>query len=215
MTSNTFSPQPRPGHLPARVEHLRRELQNFNPQAFTTRTGARFIPQDESRGEFYLPLWAKEVRLPWPSLVAINPETGFELSVDQQALLLYHFYTSDGTPLAGHWISFSELPNGGFYAQAFQGYSGNELVRTFGEDRPALERAALAAGGKPEPFADLAFSFPLFPRLHLLVAYWEGDEDFPASMRILFDAAAEHHLPMDVCAIAGGMLTRKIIKASK
>jgi hypothetical protein len=53
------------------------------------------------------------------------------------------------------------------------------------------------------------------PRLSLLAAYWAGDEDFPASMRVLFDAAAEHHLPMDVCAIAGGMLTRRILKAHR
>jgi hypothetical protein len=215
VTSNSFSPQPRPGHLPLRVEELRRELQSYKPVSFAIRTGAIFTPENDNQGEFRLPLWGREIRLPWPELVAFDPESGRELSVDQQALVVYHFHTSDGTSLAGRWISFSELPGGGFYAQAFQGYSGNELARAFGQDTAALERAVLAAGGRPEPFADLAFSFPLFPRLHLLVAYWQGDEDFPASMRILFDAAAEHHLPMDVCAIAGGMLARKILKAGK
>jgi Domain of unknown function (DUF3786) len=213
LTSNAFSPQPRPGHLPLRVEELRRELKSYTPLTFSIRTQAQYTPISDNHGEFILPIWGRQVRIPWPGLVALDPETGGELSVDQQALLLYHFHTSDGTPLAGRWISFSELPGGGFYAQAFQGYSGNELSRTFGEDTTSLERAALAAGGSPERFADLAFSFPLFPRLHLLVAYWQGDEDFPGSLRILFDAAAEHHLPMDVCAIAGGMLTRRILKA--
>jgi hypothetical protein len=213
MTSNAFSPHPKPGHLPLRVNELRRELQNFNPLSFTNRTGAQYTPVNDSQGLFHLTLWGRQVQIPWPELVAVDSQTGRELSVDQQALLIYHFHTSDGTPLAGRWISFSELPGGGFYAQAFQGYSGNELARAFHDDSHAFEQAALAAGGKPEPFADLAFAFPLFPRLHLLAAYWQGDEDFPASMRILFDAAAEHHLPMDVCAIAGGMLTRRILKA--
>jgi hypothetical protein len=215
MTSQNFSPQPRPGHLPHRVEELRQELQNFNPASFATRTGAAYTPAGDGRGEFRLPLWGREVSVPWPGLVALDPESGRELSVDQQALLLYHFHTSDGAPLAGRWISFSELPGGGFYAQAYQGYTGSELVRAFGDDAAAFERAARAAGGTSEPFADLAFSFPLLPRLRLLAAYWQGDEDFPASMRILLDAAAEHHLPMDVCAIAGGMLARRIIKAGK
>lgn len=213
MNANAFSPHPRPGHLPLRVEELRRELQSFNPLTFSKRTGAQYNSTNENQGEFALPLWGRRVTIPWPDLVAVDPGTGRELSVDQQALLLYHFHTSDGAPLAGRWISFSELPGGGFYAQAFQGYSGNELARAFGDDTHSLEQAALAAGGTPVSFADLAFSFPLFPRLHLLTAYWQGDEDFPASMRILFDAAAEHHLPMDVCAIAGGMLTRRIIKS--
>jgi hypothetical protein len=215
LTSNPFSPHPKPGHLPLRVEQLRHELQSFEPLSFAIRTGAIYTPTQADQGEFLLPLWGKQVIIPWPSLVAMDPESGRELSVDQQALLLYHFHTSDGTPLAGRWISFSELPGGGFYSQAFQGYSGNELERAFGDDTQAFERASRAAGGMPEPFADLAYSFTLFPRLHLLVAYWQGDEDFPASMRLLFDAAAEHHLPMDVCAIAGGMLTRRILKAHR
>ena len=215
MTSNAFSPQPRPGHLPHRVDELRRDLKSFTPTTFAIRTGAVYNPMNEGQGEFCLPLWGRDVLLKWPDLVAFDSETSRELSIDQQALLLYHFYTSDGTPPAGRWISFSELPGGGFYAQAFQGYSGNELARAFGDDTVALQRAALAAGGTPESFADLAFSFPLLPRLSLLAAYWQGDEDFPASMRILFDAAAEHHLPLDVCAIAGGMLTRRILKAGK
>jgi hypothetical protein len=215
MTANTFSPQPQPGHLPHRVAELRQELRRFNPATFSMRTQAVYISSGEGQGEFRLSLWGREVYLSWPDLIARDPDSGRELSVDQQALVVYYFHTSDGTPLAGRWISFSELPGGGFYAKAFQGYSGDELARLFGDDTATFERAAQAAGGYPVPFADLAFAFPLLPRLSLLVAYWAGDEDFPASMRVLFDAAAEHHLPMDVCAIAGGMLTRRILKVAK
>jgi hypothetical protein len=50
MTSHNFSPQPRPGHLPHRVEELRQELQNFTPASFATRTGAAFNPAGEGRG---------------------------------------------------------------------------------------------------------------------------------------------------------------------
>jgi hypothetical protein len=215
MPSNTFSPQPQPGHLPHRVEELRQELRRYNPSTFAVRTEAVYISSGEGHGQFRLPLWGREVHLSWPELIVHDPDSGRELSVDQQALVIYYFHTCDGTPLSERWISFSELPGGGFYAQAYQGYSGNELARALGDDTAAFERAALAAGGYPVPFADLAFAFPLLPRLSLLAAYWAGDEDFPPSMRVLFDAAAEHHLPMDVCAIAGGMLTRRILKAHR
>jgi hypothetical protein len=215
MNAKTFSPQPQPGHLPHRVAELRQQLARFNPTTFAVRTGAVYISTGEGRGQFRLPLWGREIHLSWPDLIASDPQSSRELSVDQQALVVYYFHTCDGTPLAGSWISFSELPGGGFYAQAYQGYTGNELARSFGDDTSTFERAALTAGGYPVPFADLAFAFPLLPRLSLLAAYWAGDEDFPPSMRVLFDAAAEHHLPMDVCAIAGGMLTRRILKAAR
>jgi hypothetical protein len=45
----------------------------------------------------------------------------------------------------------------------------------------------------------------------LAVVYHLGDENFPASCQILFDASACHYLPTDVCAILGSMLTRKLL----
>jgi len=45
------------------------------------------------------------------------------------------------------------------------------------------------------------------------ISGWLGDEDFPASYRILFDASAGRHLDADACAILGGQLARKIIRA--
>jgi hypothetical protein len=46
-----------------------------------------------------------------------------------------------------------------------------------------------------------------------MLTYWLGDEDFPSSCKVLFDESASHYLPIDACAILGGMLTRKIIAA--
>jgi hypothetical protein len=48
-----------------------------------------------------------------------------------------------------------------------------------------------------------------------MVAYWLGDEDFPSTCQILFDAAAGHYLPSDAYAILGSTLTRRLIKVAK
>jgi len=63
-------------------------------------------------------------------------------------------------------------------------------------------------------FADRAFLFWVFPRVPLLLVYWQGDEDFPPNSQILFDACVASYLPTDACAIAGSMLTRKLIASS-
>jgi hypothetical protein len=42
------------------------------------------------------------------------------------------------------------------------------------------------------------------------VVTWEGDEDFPSTYQILFDAAVSHHLPTDACAILGSILTHRL-----
>jgi hypothetical protein len=128
---------------------------------------------------------------------------------------MYYLTTTDGFAPAGEWVSFADLPGGRMYAQAFQGYSGNVLVRTFGEDLAAFRRACLAAGGTPVDVSDAAFAFAGLPNVPLLVTYWQGEDEFPSSAKVLFDRAATHHLPIDVCAIIGSMLVSRILRAHR
>jgi hypothetical protein len=138
------------------------------------------------------------------------------LSAFDQALLLYYLTTADGALLTGEWIAFSDLPDGRFYNQAFQGYTGHELVKVFGSDHMAFERAAASLDGRPYPQGDAAFLFHALPNITLLVIFWQGETDedspqFPASYQILFDANASHYLPTDAYAILGSALTRRLI----
>jgi len=60
-------------------------------------------------------------------------------------------------------------------------------------------------------FGSASFIYNALPRIPMMVTYWLGDEDFPSSCKILFDASAPHYLPTDACAILGSMLTRKLL----
>ncbi len=165
------------------------------------------------RGELRLALWGAPVVIAYPNLTAVTANDDI-LPAPVQALLLYHFNFSDGAPPAGRWVSFADLPGGRMYAQAFQGYSGNELARAFDPDVEQFRRACMAAGGQPVAVGDAAFAFSALPRVPLLVTYWLGDEDFPSSCKVLFDETATRHLPIDVCAIFGSMLASRVKKHS-
>jgi hypothetical protein len=206
--------QPNLRQLQQKVNELRTKITHTNPQALAERVGAEWLSYSENHGELRLPVWGRLVAITWPGLVASNQQTGQELGVDVQALLFYHFTTSDGSPLAEQWISFSELPDGRFYNKAFQGYTGNELVRALNSNFETFVHAAESLGGLRLPLGDVSFSFRALPKVALLVVFWRGDEDFPASIQILFDANAGRHLSTDVCAILGSMLTRRLIKAA-
>jgi hypothetical protein len=127
-------------------------------------------------------------------------------------VLAYYFHTSDGAQLTGEWVSFADLPDGRMYNQAFQGYTGNEVVKVFGLDVEAFKSACEKSGGVATPLGDAAYIFYALPRLPMAVNYWCGDEDFPSTCKILFDRATSHYLPTDVCAILGSMLKSKILK---
>lgn len=181
-------------------------------------TGCEYLPlasdQAESRGEYHVTMWGKPIRLSFSGLVARDEGSGHELPTYLQAMLLYYFATCDGTPVSGQWIAFSELPDGRFYAQAFQGYTGAPLAQAFGENIEAFRQAAeTCLGERRVSFGDAAYAFQALSHVALLVVLWQGDEDFPSTCQVLFDASVSHHLPTDACAILGSQLTRQLIRA--
>jgi hypothetical protein len=200
-----------------RVDELRSELRDTDALQLAERTGSTYTQLDGGAGEFRMPVWGKETSLSYPDFIAKDPETGQALPVASQALILYYFRTADEVFPSRTWISFSELPDGRFYNHAFQGYSGQELARSFKDDLETFQQAAasldfLVKSPVSQFPGDAAFEFQVLPKISLLVVFWQGDEDFPSSFQILFDASTNHFLPTDVCAIVGSMLTRKLIR---
>jgi hypothetical protein len=199
--------------LAPRIDELRAKLAGIEPAVLADRTGSEF-----DGSQFHLQLWGKPISLALPNFIATDAATRQELRPDQQLLLLYYFATAGGTPETGQWISFADLPGGRFYNQAFQGYTGHELVKAFSSDKLSFARAAASLDGRYYPLGDAAFIFHALPRLTLLVIFWQGEDsqdsaNFPPSFQILFDSSASHYLPTDACAVLGSSLTRRLIGA--
>lgn len=192
-----------------RVSELYADLGNADPHLLAVHTGAVYCDEESA---FRLPVWENEVLLSYPDFEARDAASGRPVSAFIRALLAYYFCTADGTPPAGRWISFSELPDGLFYVQAFQSYTGRELARRFGNDIDAFSRAAEKCGGEFISLGDAAYVFQVLPRVTLAAAGWQGDEDFPSSYRLLFDGAIDHYLTTDACAVLGSALTRRLLR---
>lgn len=208
-------PQTPPG-LESRAGELRASLQPVPAETLAARAGASYLEIGPRRGEFHFNLFEKPLIGAFPNLTFFTP-AGDKLPDFLQALLLYYFVSADGTQLTGQWVSFADLPGGRMYNQAFQGYSGDVVVRQFAKlPHPAaldtFQSACLSLGGQPLDIGSASFAFPALPRVPLLLTFWLGDEDFPSSCKVLFDSSATHYLPIDGCAILGSQLTGKIVK---
>lgn len=199
--------QERESGLARRVAELRTELCQREVADLAETCGATV-----EDGRLQMKVWGTAVTISAPEFVVRDAGTGEALDPLTQALVAYYLHTADGTPPANHWIAFTELPNGRFYTQAFQGYTGRELAQAFGNDIDRFRETAVAFWGTAVTFADAAFRFQALPRVPVLVVCWQGDEDFPPSYKILFDAQTPHYLPTDACAILGSMLTRRLLR---
>lgn len=201
-----------PNPLSDRIDELREKLKTKNPERLALNTGAIYTPKDDDGGEFKLTYWSREVIIQHPEFVGTYPDTSETVNTFDMTMLAFYFDVSDGAPNTGEWIAFNQIPGGLFYAQAFQGYSGNELAKVFGNDSEGFTEANERLGGRREFFGNVAYSYQILPRIPIMVVCWLGDEDFPPSYRILFDANAHHHLVTDAYAILGSNLTQKLIK---
>jgi hypothetical protein len=194
-----------------RMDSLREELRKRSPQIVAEHCGGKFADAD-----IHLTYWGRLVVIPWDDLEASWLADDEPCSTFDTAMLLYYLHTADGALLADRWIGFRELPGGGFYHQAFQGYSGDQLASVVGQDPDAFDLAARALGGWPLPaLAPHAFAFLPLPRIRLAVVLWPGDDEFPSQASVLFDAGASHYMTTDGLALLGAGLTRRLILKAK
>ena len=192
------------------IDELARSVRQHNPADIARRAGCEFDGHT-----LQIVYWQQPVRLSWPDLSATRSADSKPCSTFDHALLLYYLDCSDGAPLAGRWIGFRELPDGAFYHQAYQGYSGNRIAQAFGSHPEGFDGAARGLGGKP--IVDLgtaAFVFQPLPRIPLAAVLWPGDEEFSARGAVLFDAASSHYMTTDGLALLGGGLAGRLLRAA-
>jgi hypothetical protein len=71
------------------------------------------------------------------------------------------------------------------------------LLARFGGKPADLKKAGLQYGASILDLADAAICLTPFPKIPLYYLLWAGDEEFSASLSILFDRSIEHHLSAD------------------
>jgi hypothetical protein len=193
------------------VEEARATLSQVKPGKLVLRSGC----QQDADGNFRLSFFWREYVVSGDDFTVRRAGTGDEMPSFIQSIILTYLVTADGTTPSGHWIGFRELPEGMFYVQAFEGYSGKRLVRELPGGIEAFRRAAESLGGEPLPLGGAGYTFTVLPRVRLGLAYWEGDEEFPSQARVLFEDSAAHYLPTDGLAILGSQLVGKILRAAR
>lgn len=201
------------------VQSARAQLATVEPGKITLRSGCEL----DSDGGYRLSFFWKDYIISADDFCVRAAADGKEPSSFTQSLILTYMATADGTVPSSRWVGFRELPDGLFYVQAFQGYTGTRFVHSIeqgsagGDPLEALNifrRAAKRLGCVPYEIGDAGFLFNVLPRVQLAVVYWAGDDEFPSQARVLFEDTAAHYLPTDGLAILGSQLIRRLLKAA-
>jgi len=201
--------------LAALVAQTREQVRAIPPQNLIRRSGCT----QASDSALCLRLWDELYIVRLSDLSVEHAETQTAPTDFTQALLLTYLATADGTSPSDGWITYRDLPNGMFYAQAFHGYAEMRLVRELGAGGiAAFRRGMEQLGGEPEVVGsgtgNAAYAVQVLPRVRLAAVYWLGDEDFPSQASVLFQETAPHYLSTDGLAVLGSHLVNRIIEGA-
>jgi len=115
-------------------------------------------------------------------------------------ILLLHYVRNRGRgEFTGKWVSFSELKGGLMKAATFQRECEEPLRRLMDEDAGGVASIVEGIGGlRVTGFpADHAWSLDLLPRIRTLILYHHADEEFPSSLKMLFDGVTGEFIDVE------------------
>lgn len=159
----------------------------------------------------YLPMLNQWYRIDRQS-GAVETEAG-ECRSFNVAMTLYDVLCCSGSKpvLAHQWVTMANMqmisssPNSGIftrkYAEAFSGKVElvEEACRQIGGRRPAV-----AAG------ADVCWEFDLFPFLPVQFRFWDGDDEFPPQIKLLWDKNTLEFMHFETTYYALGWLMSEL-----
>ena len=134
------------------------------------------------------------------------------LDFKERIVLAYYLLRGgNGTP-ADQWVSYRDFKDGAFFHAAFSQIVETKIAQDFSGNTDRLVRGAQALQGQPLTGlgGDFCYRFPALPKIPLALVYYDSDEEFPASARVLYDQTAPLFLDMECLAVLGLILADRL-----
>lgn len=130
--------------------------------------------------------------------------------------VVHYLLNARDIPRSGELVAASELKGGKlFFAAGAHSPDFAPLADIFSASLQAVERAAEVLGGRRVTHGDTAVEIRALPRLPITYIFWQGDEEFPADISMLFDRTAEQQLPLDVILGIGQETMRRLVEVAR
>jgi hypothetical protein len=145
-------------------------------------------------------------------IVEIAPKPERLLTEEFQILLIRYLVSSYGGPLDGKDVSEKDFPGGVTFFQGPHALHTPPIAKLYGSDPEAFERRGRKLGAVPVPFGDKAMRFSPFPLIPITYVLWKEDDEFPASVSVLFDSSISRWFELDMIFTVVMVLTARIVE---
>ena len=176
-----------------------KRLSSLAPDDVCRRSGAQYDP---ASGHYILTLLDRQVSVdPAERTVRwggeprqADQEPGYNVAL---LAVVYLIEAKDMHP-AGEWATAESLPAGTFFFRGLHVIPTAELASRFGDDRDGFLNAGGRLGGRSVEWGDACVQIQVLPRIAVRLVLWQGDDEFPARVTMLFDRLVDQHVPLDV-----------------
>ena len=140
---------------------------------------------------------------------------GSTVTLATKILILHYLGNASGRPLGGEMIPYEDIPGCRPYLPVFERRVARPLILAFGFDRDLFRAAGESLGGVSEAYGDVSFALHALPMVPLTFILWEGDQEFPPSLKTLFDPSIDTYLPLEDITVVSKLAAVRIIKAAR
>jgi hypothetical protein len=187
-------------------------IKGMNLEERAKKAGADY-QKGEDGGRITVHFFLQPYQILFPRLEFYSPSKKV-VSLVTRILLLHYLIRADGSPLAGKWVAYKDIPGGMLYAGVFARRVTEPLQRKFGKSAKLFKETGIQSGAELVEVGDASFILYAFPHVPLQYVLWEGDEEFPPSVQLLFDASVEHYLTLEDIVVLGQVTTGRLINRS-
>ncbi len=140
-----------------------------------------------------------------------DPRVDFQLTL----VVLHYLFDARPSELRGRWIGEKDLPGGSLFFQGPHAFPTGRLLEIFHADPNAFHTAMKRLDGVAVDAGDSAYRLWMFPRIPILVIFWQGDDEFEPELHFRFDASITDHLQvLDTIWALVNILCRNILAAA-
>jgi hypothetical protein len=188
-------------------------IQGMSLKERARKAGANYEKGDGGE-RITLHFFSEPYTIQFPQIEFFSPSKKV-VSLVTRILLLHYLIRADGNPLTGKWVAYKDIPGGLLYAGVFARRVTEPLQRRFGTSAKSFKETGIRSGGELIEIGDASFILHAFPRVPLQYVLWEGDEEFPPSVQLLFDASVGHYLALEDMVVLGQVTTGRLINRSR
>ena len=145
-------------------------------------------------------------------IVELSPNPKRVLPEEFQILLIRYLVAENGGPLDGKEVSEKDFPGGVTFFQGPHALHVAPLTRLYGNDPEAFEIRAGELAAYPVQHGDKAMRFLPFAGIPVTYVLWKEDDEFPASVSVLFDKSIARWFELDMIFTLVLVLTERIVE---